>query len=130
MDYLCLIYLDEARLAALPRSELESLVSAIGVWEGRLRQHRQCLALHRLGPSRLATTVRARPPRLHDGPCAGEREQLSVVALIRAPDLDQALQLAAALPLGALGGVEVRPLAMEQTRQACATAMTAPSRRG
>ena len=118
MDYLCLVYLDEARLAALPRSELESLVLAIAAWEARLRRRHQCLALHRLAPARLATTVRDQPPRLHDGPCAGEREQLSVVALIRALHLDQALQLAAALPLAGLGGVEVRPLAMERTRPA------------
>ncbi|WP_240447749.1 YciI family protein, partial [Pseudomonas aeruginosa] len=45
-----------------------------------------------------------------DGPFAETKEQLGGFYLIEARDLNQALQIAAKIPPGRLGCVEVRPV--------------------
>ena len=47
---------------------------------------------------------------MRDGAAVPGDQQLGLVVLLRARDLDQALRLAAGLPLVRLGCVEVRPL--------------------
>ncbi|GAA2240333.1 YciI family protein [Herbiconiux moechotypicola] len=65
-----------------------------------------------LHPSTTATTIArgfGTGDTLLDGPYAETKEQLAGYYLIRAADLDEALQLAAAIPLPA-GAIEVRPV--------------------
>jgi len=112
MDYICLVYVDENRLASLPRAERDTLLA-------KLRDYRQALISEQhyqwgrwLPSARLATTLRHRSgvPWPRDGAAVPGAEQLGLVVLLRARDLDQALRLAAGLPLVRLGCVEVRPL--------------------
>lgn len=112
MDYICLVYVDENRLASLPRAERDTLLA-------KTRDYRHALITERhyqwgqwLPSARLATTLRHRDGglRLRDGAAVRGEEQLGLVVLLRARDLDQALTLAAGLPLVQLGCVEVRPL--------------------
>jgi hypothetical protein len=66
-----------------------------------------------LAPTTTATTIRKAPgsaPSLTDGPYLETKEQLGGYYLIRASDLDEALELAGAVPIPA-GSVEVRPVA-------------------
>ena len=65
---------------------------------------------HELGLSGTATTVRKRNGEvvLSDGPFAEVAEHLGGYVLVEAADLDEALELARALPDGT---VEVRPVA-------------------
>ncbi|SDU55659.1 YciI family protein [Jiangella alkaliphila] len=65
-----------------------------------------------LAPSSTATTVRkafGAEPAVVDGPFMETKEQLGGYYVVRAADLDEALELAAAIPIPA-GTVEVRPL--------------------
>jgi hypothetical protein len=59
-----------------------------------------------------ARTVRIRSRRMlvTDGPFAETKEQLLGFILIEASDLDDAVQLAAKIPLAATGSIEVRPV--------------------
>jgi hypothetical protein len=59
-----------------------------------------------------ATTVRVRDGErlVTDGPFAETKEQLGGFYLVDAPDLDQALAMAAKIPGARFGCVEVRPL--------------------
>ena len=72
----------------------------------------QYLAGHPLYPSSAATTVRVRDGKrlVTDGPFAETREQLGGYMIIDVEDLDQALAIAARVPLARTSTVEVRPV--------------------
>ncbi|MCH8542392.1 MAG: YciI family protein [Alcanivorax sp.] len=120
MQYICLIYLDERRLAALPDSELRALQAQSARCEADWRAEGLLVAAEALGSVELATTLcnewrnewRNDPQRVsvRHGPGACTPEQLAGIVIIDAQDLDAALRLAAALPVRQLGSVEVRPL--------------------
>ena len=105
MKYLCLVYLDERKLTAVPDREC----AAFG--EG-LRKQGHWLAAEALQPVDTATTVRVRNGKLSvtDGPFAETKEQLAGFYLIDARDLNEAIQLAAKIPPAREGGIEVRPV--------------------
>ena len=66
-----------------------------------------------LQPTVTATIVRKQPgaaPAITDGPFAETKEQLGGYYLVKADDLDQAIELAAAIPMTA-ASIEVRPIA-------------------
>jgi hypothetical protein len=63
-----------------------------------------------------ATTVRLREGtrQVQDGPLPQSREQLGGFLIVEAPDLDAALAWAARCPAASTGGVEVRPIGMDE----------------
>jgi hypothetical protein len=65
-----------------------------------------------LHPTATATSVRVRngKPLVTDGPFAETREQLGGFYLIEASDLDQAIGIAARIPVASIGTVEIRPV--------------------
>jgi hypothetical protein len=71
------------------------------------------LGAEQLQPAESATTVRVEDGRTltTDGPFADTKEILGGLYLLQADNLDRALELAARIPAGRMGGaVEVRPL--------------------
>jgi hypothetical protein len=70
------------------------------------------VATGRLHQASAATTVRVRDgeTELTDGPFAVTKEILGGYYVLDCPDLDQALEQAARLPLARYGSVEVRPI--------------------
>lgn len=105
MKYLCLVYLDERRLAELPDEDCVAYDTAI-------RASGHCLASEALEPVHTATTVRVRDGRttLTDGPFAETKEQLAGFYMVEAANLDEALALAARIPPARVGSIEVRPV--------------------
>jgi hypothetical protein len=105
MKYLCLVYLDEQRLAELPDADCVAYDAAI-------RASGQCLASEALQSVHTATTVRVRDGQLSvtDGPFAETKEQLTGFFLIEAKDLDEAIRIAANIPPARVGAIEVRPI--------------------
>ncbi len=65
-----------------------------------------------LQPTSTATSLRVRDGKrlITDGPFAETREQLGGFFLINAKDLDEAIDIAARIPAGRWGTVEIRPL--------------------
>jgi hypothetical protein len=65
-----------------------------------------------LHPTSTATSVRMRDgrPVVTDGPFAETREQLGGFYLIDARDLDEAIGIAARIPVARLGTIEIRPV--------------------
>jgi hypothetical protein len=112
MRYLCLIYYDEKNLNALSRSEREALSEESYAYCDRLRQNGQFIAAEPLEPIHTATTVRVRGGKVAttDGPFAETKEQLGGFFMIDVPDLNEAVRVAAKIPAGRLGSVEVRPI--------------------
>ncbi len=103
MDYICLVYVDENRLASLPRAERDTLLAKTCDYRQALITEQHYQWGQWLPSARLATTLRHRDGglRLRDGAAVPADQQLALVVLLRARDLDQALRLAC---------VEVRPL--------------------
>jgi hypothetical protein len=70
------------------------------------------VAAQALQPIETATTVRVRGGKISatDGPFAETEEQLGGFLLIEARDLNDAIQVAAKIPLARRGSIEVRPI--------------------
>jgi hypothetical protein len=112
MKYLCLVYQKEAELDAMPRPELDALVAEHLAYDDALRESGHFIVAEALQRVTTATTVRMRGGKVSmtDGPFAETKEQLTGFFLLRARDLNEALQLAARIPSARLGCIEVRPI--------------------
>ena len=109
MKYMLLIYLDEQGLSENERQEcyVESTQLA-----HEIHSSGQYLAANPLQPTSMATSVRVRDGKrlVTDGPFAETREQLGGYFLIEAKNLDEAIGIAARIPMARKGTVEVRPV--------------------
>lgn len=105
MKYLCLVYLQDDKLHAVPDRE------CFDCGEG-LRDSGVLLAAQALQPVETATTVRVRQGKLTvtDGPFAETKEQLAGFYLVEARDLNEAIQIAGKIPPAREGSIEVRPV--------------------
>lgn len=112
MQYLLLIYQNEAEMAARPQSDAETMHGEYAAFTQGIIQSGNFKGGERLRPTSTATTVRVRNGKTTttDGPFAETREQLAGYYLIEARDLDEANGIAAKLPGSKYGSVEVRPI--------------------
>ena len=109
MKYMLLIYLDEK---ALSETEREACYVESTQLAHDIQSHGQYLSANPLQPVAMATSVRVREGKrfVTDGPFAETREQLGGYFLIDAKDLDEAIGIAARIPMAKRGTVEVRPV--------------------
>ncbi len=112
MKYVCLVYVEETKLDALSKSELEALVDESLDYDDVLRRSGHYVASDALQSVQTATTVRVRSGKVvtTDGPFAETKEQLGGFFLIEARDLNDAIQVASKIPPARLGSIEVRPI--------------------
>ena len=112
MKYLCLVYLEEKTLHALPQNERVALSNDSMAYCDELQKKGQLLAASPLHPVETATTVRVRGGRVSttDGPFAETKEQLGGFLMIDVRDLNDAIRVASHFPAAHLGSVEVRPM--------------------
>jgi len=105
MKYLCLVYGEEHLLHAMKDEHCVA-------FDEDIRSRKICIASEALQPVETATTVRVRQGRVSvtDGPFAETKEALAGFYLIDARDLNEAIQVAAAIPPAQLGCVEIRPI--------------------
>ena len=109
MRYMLLIYLDEQ---ALDDAERERCYRESAQLAHQLDAAGQYLAAAPLEPTATATSVRVREGKrvVTDGPFAETKEQLGGYFLIDARDLDEAIAIAAQIPMARRGTIEVRPV--------------------
>lgn len=112
MRYLCLIYDEEKKLRAMPKSEGDAFMGEYFAFTEEVKARGHYVAGEALQPVRTATTVRIRNGALltTDGPFAETTEQLGGFYLIEARDLNEAIQVAAKIPSARIGSVEIRPV--------------------
>jgi hypothetical protein len=105
MKYVCLVYLENGKLHAVPDRECKAFGDEVRK-DGRL------VAAEALQPVATAKTVRVRSGRVSvvDGPFAETKELLAGFYLIDAPDLDAAIAVASKIPPAREGSIEVRPV--------------------
>ena len=103
---------DETALDASRADEYETLVGEAAACDEGLRASGHVVVAERLQPAAAATTVRSWHGRVATAcaraPATGE--DLDGFVLIEARDLNEAIQVAARLPPGRSGRVEVRPV--------------------
>ena len=111
MRYLCLIYLNESELAAMPQKDMDELNRRHLELNEDLLKSGHFIEAEALTPGESATCVRVRNgrPTVTDGPYAETKEMVAGFYVIEARDLNEAIAVAARLPAAPLGVVEVRP---------------------
>lgn len=109
MKYMLLIYYDEQTLS---EAEREQCFGESAQLAHELDANGQYVAANPLHPTAAATSVRLRQGKrlVTDGPFAETREQLGGYFLIDAQNLDEAVAIAARIPMALKGTVEVRPV--------------------
>ncbi len=112
MNYLLMVYSNEAEYAALGQSELKKLTDEYVEFTKSIVQAGHFKAGDRLKGVATASTVRVRNGKaaITDGPFAETREQLGGYYLIEAKNLDEATAIAARIPGARHGSIEVRPV--------------------
>jgi len=112
MKYVCLIYDEEKKAAAMSKAEGDAFMGEYFAFTEGIKKSGQYVGGEALQPVQSATTVRVRNGKMSttDGPFAETKEQLGGFYLITANDLDEALQVASKIPSARIGSVEVRPV--------------------
>ncbi len=111
MKYLCLVYLEPGALGALSPEEQAALDRESLAYDKDLARRGRFIAASALQGVAAASTVRRRggKPLITDGPFAETKEVLAGFIFVEARDKDEALEIAAAIPVGRYGAIEVRP---------------------
>ena len=112
MQYMLLIYGNEAGMQSASKAEVDQMMAAYGAYSEALQKAGVIVGGGRLRPTASASTVRVANGKTQvlDGPYAETKEQLGGYYMIDVPDLDAALSWAARCPGASHGAVEVRPI--------------------
>ncbi len=112
MKYLCQVWFDGAMLAARSEEEKQKLgLDSLG-YDRDLMASGNMIHAEALQSPKSAVTVRVRngETSVSDGPFIETKEYLGGFILIEAKDLNDAIRIAAGIPLAKLGAIEVRPI--------------------
>lgn len=112
MKYLCLVYFDGQVLSASSETERTAFDNESLAYDEALQRSGHFIAAEALESVKSAVIVRMRNGKISttDGPFAETKEQLGGFILIEARDLNEAIQVAANIPLARFGSIEVRPI--------------------
>jgi hypothetical protein len=112
MTYLCLVYIEETALNAMPEGDFQTFSNEHVALDQELKKSGHSIAAEALQPAHTAATVRIRDGRrfVTDGPFAETKEQLLGIYLIDVGDLNEAIQVASRIPAARIGSIEVRPV--------------------
>ena len=112
MQYLLMVYVNEASWPKLSKADQEQGMAAYGAYTEALNKAGVLKGSNRLQAVSTATTVRLAngKPQVLDGPYVDSKEQVGGYYLIDVPDLDSAISWASRCPGASHGVVEVRPI--------------------
>ena len=109
MQYMLLMYFDENSLSETERTKCYA--DSAG-YARQLAEKGKYVAAGPLQPTLTATSIRHHEGKqvVTDGPFAETREQLGGFFIVSAANLDEAIAIAAKVPAGQWGTVEIRPM--------------------
>ena len=112
MIYACLVYHDESAFTHMSKSELETLQRDSLAYDRTLESAGKLLLARPLKRPQTAKLVKVRAKKRHlmDGPFTETKEQLIGFLLVNAESMDEAVEIAAKVPLAKTGAIEVREL--------------------
>jgi hypothetical protein len=131
MQFLMLVYTDEALLEKLPPAEFDAMMRGCLEHADELRGEGRLLDSQQLEPPSTARTLRARGGRttVLDGPFAETKEVLAGFNVLEAESLDEAVRLAEQFPWLETGSIELRPIRdIGQVRRRVGAASSPPTR--
>jgi hypothetical protein len=109
-QYMLMVY--EEEVDAAEQAEREHVAPLLAELHASLREAGLLVDVHRLHSTGSATSVRVREgeTEITDGPFAVTKEVLAGYYILECADLDDALKLAARLPMAPWATIEVRPV--------------------
>jgi hypothetical protein len=112
MQFLLLVYTDEALLGKLPAQEFDTEMRHCLEQADELQASGTLVSFQQLEPAATAKSVRLRNGRttILDGPFTETKEVLAGFNLIEADSMDEAVRLAQEFPWIRYGSIEVRPV--------------------
>ncbi len=112
MRFLCLVYFENAIWDSITPEEDVRIIDESLAYDDVLLQGGHFIAANALQPTDTAVTLRVRNSRLttQDGPFAETKEVLGGFVLIEANNREEAVALAAGIPMARYGSIEVRPI--------------------
>ena len=112
MKYLLLVHLDGTKMAKQTKQEWTELDRASRAYDQELERTGHYIHAEALQDPREAVIVRREGDSFSttDGPFAEVKEHVGGFILVNARDLNEAIAIAAKIPVGKFGAVEVRPV--------------------
>ena len=112
MQYLLMIYANEAANAQMNETEMKEQMDAYYAFTNKVREDSVYVGGEALHPTSSATTVRVIDGKTvtTDGPFAETKEQLGGYYLLDCENLDAAIEYAAQIPDAVGGSIEIRPI--------------------
>lgn len=110
MKYLLMLLADEKAGMTIPPEQMAGFMGQLAAYQETLSKAGAFVATAALQPTHTAKTIANASGELqvHDGPYADTREQFGGYYIIEAPDMDEAIRLAALCPAANWGHIEVR----------------------
>ena len=128
MQYLMLVYTEDALMDALPDGQFDTLMRGCLEHADELRACGSLTHSQQLEHPRTARSIRVRDGRMSvvDGPFSETKEMLAGFNLIEADSLDEAVRIASEFPWARTGCIEVRPVRdMDAVRRRVGAAVAA-----
>lgn len=112
MRYICLVYFDPQKLRDMSPAEKAALDRDSGDYDKTLDAQGHLVVAEALKSTQESMTIQVRDGKMSstDGPFMETREALGGFILVEARDLNEAVRIAAGIPLAKLGSIEVRPI--------------------
>jgi hypothetical protein len=112
MRYLCLIYEDQRAWQNMSEADMQKGMAEYNAFTENAKKNGNYVGGEALQPTNTAKSVQVRNGKLSttDGPYVETKEQLGGYYLIKAKDLNDAVQVASRIPGAKHGTVEVRPI--------------------
>ena len=110
MKFLLMFYADEKVGVNIPPDEMAGYMAQLAAYRETLQKAGAFVSTEGLYPTTTAKTISNIDGDLqvHDGPYADTREQFGGYFIIQAPDMDEAIRLAAICPAATWGKIEIR----------------------
>jgi hypothetical protein len=112
MRYMCLVHFDIDHFQGEPLERQQDVDRRSLAYDDQLRAEGHYVISQAIEGADSAVLVRVRDGRMAttDGPFIESKEQMAGFILIEARDMNEAVRLAAGIPIAALGTIEVRPI--------------------
>ena len=112
MRYMCLVHFEASKLTSASLAERRNIDRRSLAYDEELRQGGHYLASQAIQGPESAVLVRVRNGSMAttDGPYMETKEAMAGFILIEARDMNEAIRLAAGIPLAEIGTIEVRPI--------------------
>jgi hypothetical protein len=112
MKYVCLVHFEPTLFDGMTPAEQAAFQGECSAYDEELKAAGRLLAAEALQAPDSAVLVKVRSGKISttDGPFTETKEQLGGFILIEARDLNDAIRIAAGIPLAQRGTIEVRPI--------------------